>query len=170
MFVSLTFLLISCMKLSASDAASAGECWDSWVYIWYLNCCAFNHLYTINNFASSDLARKIRHRSDAFLDTTHVVATIPCWRSLNTYLTRTSSRGTNKQWQPKCFFLMLDDMQLDMWSNCFSINDSICCWCQMATKLHPMKQKMLGSFQLLQSVHAYISGWNFFFDPIYHRH
>ena len=43
----------------------------------YLNPSAFNHLYTINDFAPSDLAWKIQHKSNAFLGTI-CVTTIPC--------------------------------------------------------------------------------------------
>ena len=47
--ICLTYFFL--MKLNASDAASTGECW-----------CAFNHLYTINNFSLSDLKQKMWHK------------------------------------------------------------------------------------------------------------
>ena len=52
----------------------------------------------------------------------------------------------------------------------FSINNSIGCWCQIDSKLHPMKQKMHSSFQFLWSTHAYVWAWNFSYDPAYHLH
>ena len=45
-------------EIKCTDAASAGEHWDSWVPIRNLNPCAFDNLYTINDFAPSDLAWK----------------------------------------------------------------------------------------------------------------
>ena len=70
-------------------------------------------------------------------------------QSSKTYLRRKSSRGTHKPCWPECIFPMLDDVKLGMWSNCFSINDSVGFWCQISSKLHPMKQKMQGSCQFL---------------------
>ena len=115
--------------------------------IWYLNPCAFNHLYTIKDLAPSVVAQKIQHKSDAFLDTVHVITTIHCSQSSNIYIRRKSSRGTNKPWQHECIFLMLDEVWLGTWPNCFSIGNSNGFGCQITFKLNPMKQKMHHCFQ-----------------------
>ena len=109
-FISLAFFLISCTKSSASDVPSAGEHWDSWLLIQYLNPCVFNHLCTINDFAPSNLSRKIRHKSDALLDTIHIVNNIPCSWSSNTDLRRRWFRDTN--------FLMLNKVRSNTVFNC----------------------------------------------------
>ena len=118
-FFSLTFVLISCIKSRASDAASVGERWDLFVPIRFLNPCAFNHLCTFNDFAPSDLVGKIRHKSDALFNKICIIITIPCSQSSNPLLRRRSSRGANKPGQPECIFLMLDKVWSGIVCNCF---------------------------------------------------
>ena len=126
-----------------------------------------NNLYTIKDFAPSDLVQKMWHKSDASWEMIHVVTAIPCLCSSNIHPRRISSRGINISGQPQCIFLVLDEACLGTQSNCFSYQ-----WwywlimlnCLQASSNEPFNTQQLSIWAI---THAYTWAWNFSCDSAF---